>query len=247
MDTLLLSTLLDKRNIGIWEATTTVFPVAVEQHSRTHYAFQFTEQRGTIFLSAADWHVEPFTHQLLHLYLRTKKIFLTEWLVRQLREEPLLHWTFSESLFEQIGDHLEHTHMLPLFLEAGLDRYRFIPDFKAPICNPMLLQLIEGGLHKEIPSIISADLFIRTFIRIKCHPDNIVHYGFYLQRLKNINSALHFLLQRFYEQWESYTITNYHPDHYSYTSFCADFIHELGAWSVLAIHAKEKNQIICLI
>jgi hypothetical protein len=241
MDTFLLSHLLDERNLPLWQSVTQVFPVQVQPHPRTHHLFSVDECTGYIFLGENDRTPAPFTHELLHLYLRSKRIFLTEFLIRMMRVEPLLHWTFAPSLFEQVGHSMEHVKMLPLFLRAGMNRTDFTEDFQLPICNPMLLQLIEGGLSKPVPSVISADLFIRTFIRIKCHPDAVVNYGFYLQRLDQINPPLYALLDRFFQAWQAFNIDAYHPDRNSYTGFSREFTHALGAWTILTIHSKEKK------
>jgi hypothetical protein len=247
METLLLKQLLDERNAGIWHQANKVFQVRVQLHNRAHHYYQINRNNADIFLGANQYSIEAFTHELLHIYLRSKNISMTEYLLQRLREEPLLHWTFTETLFEQIGHYLEHKHMLGPYLEAGFDRSTFLPDFNTPVCNPILLQLIASGLHKNIPSIISTDLFIRTFFRIRCHPDKRIHYGFYLESLKALNAMLFAILERFWEAWHHYDIDRYHPAHYSYAPFTATFMHELGAWAILAIQAKQKRKIICLI
>jgi len=246
MDTSLLPALLDDRNASLWRETTQAFPVQVQLHPRTHHLFSATECQGYVFLAAPDCAPAPFTRELLHLHLRARRIFLTEYLVRCLREEPLLHWTFSATLFEQIGHCLEHQKIIPLFSAAGFDVQNFTADSHTPLCNPMLLQLIEGGLRKQVPSVISADLFIRTFIRIQCRPDPTATYGYYLERLQQADPTLYGLLQRFFAGWQSYEIDRYHPDHYSYTGLVKGFLHELGAWTILTIHAKEKKEPVCL-
>ena len=63
---------------------------------------------------------DSFTHELLHIYLRSKGVFIGARLKRKLQSSKTLSIIYSEPLLEHLGNCLDHIKMLPIYLELGI-------------------------------------------------------------------------------------------------------------------------------
>jgi len=229
---------IDGRNRSLWESINQHFRLRIENHSNHHFFHYFKDQEVYLFVPEEGGTPELFTHELLHLDLIVNGVTITSYLKDRLRNEPLLHWTFSENLFEQIGNCLEHSKMLPLYLEMSFERDLFSESYHMPCCTNMSMQMIRSGMGKEIPARASIDLFIHKFFAMKACLNPEFNYEVQLEELRKINEELYAILDQFWQSWEAFDISN--SPCTSFKLFTYDFMHRLGTWNILNVYAKEK-------
>lgn len=240
MTTSLSLKLIDDRNRLFWDTVSQSYNTTVQLYEGHHYNTQLSGTSLRMQVPSENVSKELFTHELLHLYLRKKKILITDFLVQQLKREPLLKWSLTENLMEQVGHFLEHVQMLPIYLQAEFERDKFIENFDRPVCHHLHIQQLFAGMRKAVPSPAIIDLYIHQFFAMKAHPDDEADYSGKLIDLESINDDLFAVLSKFWEQWISFDINRYDPADYTYKSFAAAFIHELGAWTVRNMYCRER-------
>jgi hypothetical protein len=231
---------IDDRNRPLWKDITEYFSVTVEQHSNSHFYHSINEEEVTIHIPLYNGTIELFTHELLHLHLIKKGLTITSYLKDRLRNEPLLHWSLSDNLFEQVGNYFEHDKMLPLYLPMGFERDLFCESYYMLPCNEMSLQIIRSGMSKEIPALPAVDLFIHKYFAIKTCPNPDFIYDHYLMELQTFNPELYFILETFWNAWKKFDIEK--DEIINFKSFTTKFMHQLGTWNILNIYAKQKER-----
>lgn len=223
--------IIDERNEAIWNEINDHFTTEIQVHDRHHY-YSFIRENTAFFYIPQENNIELFTHELLHIYLRTQRIFISEWLLQLFKQEPLLGWNCNDNLFEQIGHYLEDIKILTLYLEMGLDRNKFSESYSQLACTHNNIQIIHSGMKKRIPAAASIDMFIHKYFAMKADPNPDNEYHGRMEDLKSINKELFDILDRFYQQWLTFDIFKYDPGKYSYKDFTAAFVHDVGKWMV---------------
>ena len=149
-----------------------------------------------------------FTHELLHIYLSTKKVFISG-LNTFNKGNPNLSRIFSDNLLEHTGNCIEHIKMLPIFLSLGFEEnifYQITPQnkFTAQELEAIKNHFSEYGLYHS--SII--DLFIGQYFATKSCPDNSKDYTNQLKELQSINIELYLILDKFLIAWNNFDYNN---------------------------------------
>lgn len=229
---------INDRNRSLWQSINQNFRIIVETHSNQHFYHYFKDGEVFLFLPEEGGTPELFTHELLHLDLIAKGVFITNYLKERLRNEPLLHWTFNENLFEQIGNCLEHWKMLPQYLELGFERDLFSDSYYMPCCTKMSMQMISSGMKKDVPARASVDLFIHKFFAMKSCLNPGFNYEAQLAELRTVNEELYCILEQFWKNWLAFDVRGDRTS--SFKLFTYDFMHRLGIWNILHVYAKEK-------
>ena len=235
--------LIDDRNRQFWEEVNKHFNTSFIMYGGKEYSSCLHEKNADIFVPVNNISVEGFTHELLHIWLRARNIFITDFMLKRLKEEPLLYWSFSDHLFEQLGHSLEHVKLLPEFVKAGFEKEKFLDDYHVPKCSNFHLQIIEAGMAKPTKRIPlpCLDLYVSRFFAMKgCGNDTLGH-EFYLKSMQSIRPDLFSLLENFWEQWLSFDIMQYDVMNYTFKKFTAAFVHDLGHWAVTTIHTRNSK------
>jgi hypothetical protein len=132
---------LDSRNQPIWEEALEEYEIAVEQSNQ--FSVFTIGKKATIYVERSSFCKDSFTHELLHIYLHKKGILIGNILKRKFINDSCLAKVFSEENLDQLGNLLEHSKMLPIYLRLGFDRTKFIVDFHKNCCPPSLLKWIQ--------------------------------------------------------------------------------------------------------
>ncbi|MEP7376017.1 MAG: hypothetical protein ABI675_21655 [Chitinophagaceae bacterium] len=233
-------TLIDSRNKAIWDEVTTKYDLSIQLYNGREYRHQLFQGKAVILVPELNNSIELFTHELLHIYIRTKRLFITEYLLQRLKAEPLLYWSLTDNLFEQVGHYLEHLHILPIYLTCGFDRSNFFEDYELQPCSSLNIQLLYRGMKKTPPSMAIIDLYINKFFAMKASLNASSNYNGYLEDLKEMNPALFSILDRFWKRWTGIDINSLHTTGSPYKKFTAEFVHELGNWTVKNIYASKR-------
>jgi len=243
MEDAVLQQLLDDRNKSFWDEIHEVFVPTVLLCESRHYAFHLFEKKAQFFVPVSNLSKEAFTHELMHIWLRSKNIFITNFLLNRLREEPLLYWSFTDNMFEQLGYWLEHVKMLPYFIGAGFKKEKFTEDYDQYKCSPMHWQIMLAGMSnpsKKVP-LPCLDLYVSRFFAMKTCCNEWFDYTPYFEAMQNIRPELFQILDRFWNLWLQFDIERYDPVACSYKPFTAQLMHDLGKWAVEAIHTRQNK------
>ena len=68
--------LLDNRNLVLWNTLTSVQSIEIQKEKRVDYLVFSKNEKSIIYVPFDNLNVSSFTHELLHIYLRTKQVFI---------------------------------------------------------------------------------------------------------------------------------------------------------------------------
>jgi len=230
----LLSNFLDSRNRDIWQTVSSKYNITLKLSPNAEYSIYTQNKDATIFVTN-DCCVESFTHELLHLYLDVKEVFVGPCLNFSRYGKPKLSLILSNNLVEHIGNCLNHIKMLPMYLELGFLREKFLYDYDFHKCSEEDIALIKL-LFKSGTSYraIAVDNLIGKYIAIKADPNNSFDYSFALSSLEELDNRLFAVLENFHKDWATLDVDKYDLFH-NYRNIVSKFYDELDAW------AKDKQ------
>jgi hypothetical protein len=171
------------------------------------------------------------------LHLTARNINIGSYLKLRFQENGLLSSIFSAPSLEHISNILDHAKMLPMYLNMGFDRNKFIVDYDEPKCTERELNLIrlfinsKSNLWKN-----SVDLFLGKYFSIKSCPNDKIDYTAYLDQLCKNDSILFEILDHFWGEWMKFDICKVDLPGYTYWVFCDTFYDSVNAWALEKTH-----------
>lgn len=112
------------------------FKITLEQNPEENFITGFSPSGITITVDHNNMDPAPFTHELLHLYIKSKQTLLLQDMQQMTDDDHLLLYLFSPSVVSHICNCLEHYKMLPMFLDRGFDIKDFVEDFHQHLMEP---------------------------------------------------------------------------------------------------------------
>lgn len=223
-----LDKLLDNRNINLWESIQSTHKIELALSNEPNYMTRFLGDSITIYIQSNNYCPAAFTHELLHVYLKLQKVNIALDLENKIAESEKLFYLFSKDLKEHIGNCLEHTKMLPLYLRMGFDNRLFISDFSEKKINKDIIRNIEM-LYKQsnIYNREAIDIFIGKFFAMRACNNTSHNYLKYYKLLEKVDPKLYRLLSDFWNDWSSYDISDSDDN---YQEILEYFIEDLNAW-----------------
>ena len=106
------------------------FQIKFESSFEPNYVVNTKPDLITIYDDENNINPAPFTHELLHIYLRSKNINVSLDLLNKLRDPDFIDsiLIFPQELVDHIGNCLEHNKMLPIFKNLGFKNHEFLTD-----------------------------------------------------------------------------------------------------------------------
>lgn len=202
--------LLESRNILLWQKLSASFKIKVNRGIAPNFSMYITKDTVTITTSNMEFNSSSFTHELLHLDLRFKKVLMGSSLRMFIVKNALLSHLFSEKLIDHIGNCLDHTKMLPEFIKMGYNADEFLHDFNEIKLEPELTKLISDLFKNENDyyNSIAVDSYIGKYFACKACPNAKFVYEDRLNELKLIDSELFDALDEFWNEWLEFDINN---------------------------------------
>jgi len=223
-----LQQLIDGQNKDLWEYLNSKFEIILEESPEDNYMTNVVGQKAIIRIDKLQVLPAPFTHELLHIQLKDKKLKIANDLFKKIAESPNLTKLFSVALQEHIGNCLEHIIMLPVFLELGYDNKDFIKDYGERKMNNRLLTKLQSAFkHKHIYSRDAIDFYIGKFFAMKSCNNKNFKYDKYYEQLKKLDSQLFALLDNFWEDLLTFDINDAGD---SYDEILNFFINDITNW-----------------
>jgi len=223
---------LDHRNTSLWNEVSEHFKIALVPSPDDTYILYTIRNEATLYLPSSPPCKDSFTHELLHLLLDKKEIYIASSLKNQF-QDPIFGNIIKSDLAEHIGNCLSHVKMLPRYLSLGFDRRKFISDYDLYKYSEADHLLIEnffkepGRLWGDV-----ANLFIAKFFAMKACPNEKFDYTASLASLRNIDPDLYQILETFWKDWEQFNIDIDDPVYNSYHLISFDFVSALRDWVI---------------
>lgn len=181
--------LIDNRNLELWNSLRMVHDIEIRKEKRPDY-LAFSKNGKTIIFVPFD-NVDPasFTHELLHIYLRTKKVFIGGGLTVSIKESEKLSRIFSDNLIDHIGNCLDHIKMLPEFLTLGFSENDFLSDYSVNKLTDEEIFKIKKHytttiLFKKVYDAAAVDFFIGKYFAASSFPNKSYDYQSQLKELE---------------------------------------------------------------
>lgn len=223
-----LEPLFDDRNKDLWEELNEQYNIQVKVNSEPGYLTDFKDDVITIFVDEKDINPASFTHELLHIFLKSKGVLVARDLRDSIKNNENLSHFFSTSLQEQIGNTLEHQKMIGLYRERGFEDHKFVNDYEVKIMDTQQLDTlltnyrIEGSYKRDI-----VDKYIGKFFSMKASNNRNYDYSPYYQRLNSLDGSLFQILDKFWKEWLEYDIEDPKEE---YRGILASFLKDLDRW-----------------
>jgi hypothetical protein len=134
----------------LWETLNNSFDIKIEPSHNNEYSCFNINNNSTIYVVADDLCAASFTHELLHLYLRLKKVYIGAGFINMVKGSHILTKIFSEPLLNHIGNCLDHIKMFQIYDDLGYEADKFILDFNEFKCKPTELAYLKKITVKRI-------------------------------------------------------------------------------------------------
>lgn len=166
--------LLDHKNESLYKEVSSLQDIKVILVEGDDYGVFSKGNENVIYVPMGDLNSASFAHELLHVYLQTKGIFIAGGLVNAFSTRPLNRLA-TKDLPHHIGNCLEHIKMFPLFLDMGYDRSLFIQDYADNKFSSPELSVIKANFYsvdrmEVVYNKLAVDLFMAKYFAGTCVP-----------------------------------------------------------------------------
>lgn len=237
MDTL---GLVGNKNLELWNYLESVYKVEICKENRSDYLTFSKGNKATIFVPLDETSEASFTHELLHIYIRTKNIFIGSGLRLSIKQSKILSSIFSDYLIDHIGNCLDHFKMLPIFIKMGFHESEFITDYSTSKLTKKDISLLKSNYtlqtsFKKVYNSSAVCFLIGKYFAANSCCNKEYNYSGLLVKLKIIDSNLFQILEIFLDDWKNFDFENSERIVGSYHLLLFDFINNLEKW------AEEKT------
>lgn len=228
-----ISNLIDSRNIGLFEEIKSKNNLTFQYSNENNYACCSEGKNSTIFIPKDKPCIDSFTHELLHIYLRTKEVYAGGCLTIQINESKDLEPLFDKEIIDHITNVIDHIKMYPIYISLGFDKTKFLDDFDKPKCtNEEIrnLQIYHSVLHTLKPHFFK--LFVGKFFSMKGCPNDNYDYESFYKELDDLDFILLQDLNTFYDEWSSFNIDSNDILDKSYREIMSDLVVAFKVWNM---------------
>jgi len=227
--------LIDNRNLELWNSLRSIHKIEICKESRPDYLACSNKDKTIIYVPLDNLDSAFFTHELLHIYLRTKQVFIGGGLMLSINDSQVLSKIFSNDLLDHVDNCLDHIKMLPEFLRLGYNKNKFISDYsinkltKEEIVN--IKKHFTKGIFFKVYSAKAIDTFVGKFFAANTCSNDSFDYSKPLVELRQIDTDLFQILDAFLTNWKNFDYTDIDRIPGSYHILLFDFIENLEKWT----------------
>lgn len=207
--------LLDSRNAELWNSLIGLQQIEIVREKRSDYLASSKEGRSVIHVNIDNICPASFAHELLHIQLKVKKVFIGSGLTNYLKGIPRLNRMFPDALLDHIGNCLEHVKILPDYLRLGYDVKDFISDYSEnKLTDAELMELKVYYKSNRTYHIKAISQFIGKYFAAKACPNDTHDYANRLEELRKVDRKLYSVLDNLMNAWLKLNIEieeDYHP------------------------------------
>jgi hypothetical protein len=230
----MITGLVDNRNSSLFEELNKHYEIKIEWVDHTEeYGCYSKNHQSTIYVPKTKICPASFTHELLHIYLRSKGVFIGARLKRKFQASKILLKIYSEQLSEHVGNCLDHMKMLPIYIELGFDRTKFIHDYEKHKFTNHHAEIIEkywkAGEHYNAQII---EFYLDRYFAAKACPNDEIDYSTNLNKLKKLDKHLFQINEKLIKRWKAMEIetVSENAETDNYITIAEDYISEMKNW-----------------
>lgn len=223
--------LIDERNQKLWNEIRETHHVEFNYSSRVEYSCYSEGTNITFFVNSDNLCKDSFTHEMLHVYLRIKGFYFGGSITNLFAGHRLLSTTISEELIEHIGNCLDHIKMLPIYLDMGFEREKFLLDYDLYKCTQEEINLFKKFYRTGNKINIQAvDSYIGRLVSILADPNEKFNYSKDLENLKKIDPLLFQIVERLINHTKEIRVENREFLEDDYLTVTGNFYENLKKW-----------------
>lgn len=223
--------LIDHRNQNLWNDLNKQFNISIENSFEDNYCCYAHNENIVLYVTPNNLCKDSFTHELLHVYLRSKDCYVGASLTNFIMGDYILSSILSDELIDHIGNSMDHVKILPLYLEMGFDRTQFIADYNLYKVTNEEIQQFERLYRSEGKINLSlVDPYIGRIVSIIADPNDTFDYTEYLTRLKLIDSELYEIIQRMFNHWKDIKLDDRKIWDDDYRTVTYNFYEDIKNW-----------------
>lgn len=228
-----IDNLVDNRNSALWNEIDNKYKISFKYSINEEYTVYQQSNKVVFYINKNNICIDSFTHELLHVYLSLNGLHINGGFKNRIMLDSFYCQLFSHNLLEHIGNCLEHVKFLPIYLELGFDREKFILDFDVFKCTDTEIKELESfyRIHNKI-NTNAVDPFVGRLISIIADPNENFDYSQYLLQLKNIDHKLFDAINNLFDNWKKIKIENRTVLDDDYSDVLNVFFDELNIWKV---------------
>ncbi|MBT8218914.1 MAG: hypothetical protein KJP00_03780 [Bacteroidia bacterium] len=227
--------LIDHRNAALLKELEQDFTIKVEVVRDTEqYGCYSKEYESTIYVPESKISPPSFTHELLHIYLRSKEIYIGSRIQRRTQASKRLSIIYTEPLLDHIGNCLDHIKMLPIYLKLGYTRNQFLNDYKKHKCtHKEIEQIKEHWKHGQEYNASAIEFYLEKYFAIQACPNTDIDYSKQIQELRLINEPLFLINEKLIRRWTAMKIEGRDVSDDDYIIIAEDYVKEMEGWAAL--------------
>ncbi|MEO7215537.1 hypothetical protein [Mucilaginibacter sp.] len=202
-----LNQLVDERNKALWDTLNEHFTIDVQPSLNNEYSVYSISDRATFYVVEADLNPDSFTHELLHVYLRYKKVFIGAAFTNTIGSSTILKNLLNDRLTEHVGNCLDHIKMFDHYEQLGFQPEKFILDYDLHKCSADELTDLKkyykqnGSYNRD-----AVNLFIGKFFGMCADFNDAFDYEPCFETLDKLDQQLFTVLDQFISDWEDLDI-----------------------------------------
>lgn len=223
--------LIDSRNEKLWKEINENYIVEFEDSLNTEYGCYTVNNNVTFFIDKNNLCKDYFTHEMLHVFMAIKDLYFSSSLKLTLMQSKILSENLSLELIEHIGNCLDHLKMLPIYLELGFDRKKFIMDYDLYKCTDEDIWQLNKfyKIGKKI-NLRAIDQYIGRLTAILCDPNEDFNYSSDLNKIQKIDPLLYKIIERLVNHTKEIKVINRTIYEDNHLTVIANFYKNLTNW-----------------
>ncbi|AXB57272.1 hypothetical protein [Flavobacterium fluviale] len=189
--------LLDIRNQKLWDEINQKFNIEYAESSDNEYGVYSINNSVTFFIDKSNLCKDSFTHEMLHVYMTIKDLYFTSSLKLTFTQSKILSENLTLQLIEHIGNCLDHVKMLPIYLELGFDRKKFVKDYNQYKCSQEEITQFNNyyKVGKKV-NLKMIDAYVGRLVSVLCDPNEDFDYSSDLNKLEKVDPLLFKIIAR---------------------------------------------------
>ena len=229
----LLPSLIDGKNKELWDFCSSNAVIDLELSEKNEYGTFSQSGKHIIYVDQLDLDPATFAHELLHVYLDIKGVYvggaLSLWV-----DTSHLNNIFTPPLVDHVSNCLSHIKMLPLYVDMGYDIKRFITDYNVSKFSKREMNILGDNLKtsKGVYQAGGVDFYIGKYFAMKACPNKAFDYSKGYSLLKSLDSGLYNILEQTIAEWNDYDYNQNDVLAKSYRDVVYTLVDGLKEWSL---------------
>lgn len=226
----ILEKLIEDKNKQLWDEMSFMHKIELVSWNREEYAAEIQNKDARIYISNTYINSALFTHELLHLKLRSENIFFAIFIYKVCENQYILMDILNLQNALLIGNLLDHIFMYKEFTDMGYREENFVLDYNAD----KFTKKEHLMLSKEFSELrIKRDVigyYITKYIALRTLKESKSNYSYAYDALYRIDNQLYHLLESMMNRLISLSEKNYRTVSEHYLQIIGDFLKDLEVW-----------------